>query len=181
MLQSYILFFLLLLSLPFSAYSQHSDKTDIYIGFEAVNAEAEIHFSYLLADSVSLRECPSSVCRFLGVLRASTKLTILERSDEVEKIKGIKSHWYKIKTNSEDTVKIGWIWGGFIAQAVFKSEEDLDVKFLLGLHQISYKNINEKGFEGAFKYKIKAMKDTTLIDEMFFNIHRQKIFYLIFS
>ena len=103
----------------------------------------------------------------MGIVRASTKLIILERSKEIEKIKGIKSHWYKVKISLQDTIRTGWVWGRFIAERAFKSYVDLDIKFLIGLHRIydkSHKN-------GNIIYKIKAMRDTILLDEIMLNTY----------
>ncbi|WP_291728047.1 SH3 domain-containing protein [Bernardetia sp.] len=161
-------YFTLLYSSVFS-FCLGQDKTDIYIlPASAYLFPKEVSSHYLLADSVSLRENPSSIGRFLGVLRAGAKVMVLEDSDSISTIKGIKSKWYKIKTQEGDTQRVGWVWGGFIASHAFKSKDNLDVKFLIGLDRISKHPKYEYQFE--YKFKVKAIQDSILISEKIIDV-----------
>lgn len=125
-----------------------------------------IHF--LIADEVSLRAQPSSTGQFLKALKVGTPLTVLKtHENDTLTIKGIRSSWYKIRTKNNDS---GWVWGGFIAQHVFGSNEYPTVKILLGYDHFVYE---ERQHAGGTKFKIwtmyvqlKALRNGEVISEI---------------
>lgn len=94
-------------------------------------------YHYLLADSINVRDCASINCKKLGILKIGERIVLQEKSETIDTINNIKSHWYKIKSKGVN----GWIFGGFIAQQAFGSQSDSSVKFVYGLKRF---DVNEK-------------------------------------
>ncbi len=116
---------------------------------------------YLLAHRVHLREKPSLTSKKVTVLDIGSKLSLMEKSTNYEKLNGIKSHWYKARIGKYE----GWIWGGMIAQKTFGSQANYDVKFVYGLESITK---NEAGAT-EIKHQLRAFKNGRQIDKIVFD------------
>jgi hypothetical protein len=90
-------------------------------------------YQYLLADSVNLRSCPSAVCEQVSELYIGQRIELLEQTEVVDTIRGIKAYWYKVKAGK----RTGFLWGGLIASAAQKSHTNPEVAFVFGLWEIA--------------------------------------------
>jgi hypothetical protein len=119
----------------------------------------EVPFGYLLADEVSLRSCPSDTCGLQAILRIGSRLSILEQSDTIITLSGIRSYWYKVKTENRS----GWLWGGFIAQQSFGSHVNPEIKFVSGYEE---ERMDNKMRRPAKYYQIRAFKANEQLDKI---------------
>ncbi len=83
------------------------DDRIISSDFEFEKGSTELMYG----DKVVLREKPSSTSEALDTLSIGQKVKIVEKSNELMKINGQDSPWYKIKVNG----KTGFVLGGLIA------------------------------------------------------------------
>ena len=123
---------------------QAQEETDL--SFPLAHEYIEKTHAYLLADEVNLRDCASKDCEKIAVLSIGSKLTLLERSEAIETINGIRSNWYKVDSGQAK----GWVWGGLIATYSFGSYMDPTIKFVAGL---------EKKTEEGYYCQIRAIRD----------------------
>ena len=123
----------------------------------------DMSYEYLLAHRVYLREKPSLKGKKIGVLNIGTRLSLWEKSDNHEVIKGVKSHWYRVRIGKAE----GWIWGGMIAQKTFGSQANYDVKFVYGYESVK---TNEAGVLEK-KHQLRAFKNGRQIDKIVFDGH----------
>ena len=152
------LLFILLLLLPLIGSTQI--EQDIYFTtLKEYFDKKDVSYHYLLADNVNLRACASSTCEKVKQLKIGSKLTLLNRSEKIDSINGIKSHWYQIKTDQTQ----GWLWGGFIAQRAFGSSNNTAVKFVFGLKKIVF----DEGWHQKY-YQIRAFKNNVELDQIEF-------------
>jgi len=156
--------FAILLFFPMISWAQ--SEADVWIDFN--NGSGEYVAKYLLADSVILRKSSDKASTAVAVLRIGEKLEVLDRA-QFETIKGISSHWYKVKTMNYK----GWIWGGFIAKHAFGSEADPSIKFVAGCDWV------EKSPEGhdIFKYQIRAFRNQEQLAKISINAFGNKHLY----
>jgi hypothetical protein len=66
---------------------------------------------YILDYPINIRAQPNLQGEIIGKLKLNDKITILQRTDNLQYIDGVYSYWYMIKYN-EIT---GYIFGGYIA------------------------------------------------------------------
>jgi hypothetical protein len=140
-----------LLLLATTTFSQTEElEFDVYAA-SATNAS-----QYLLADDVSLRDCPAAQCEQLTTITIGTIVRLLAKSDSQQVINGVCRRWYKITMGPQ----VGWIWGGLIAQKTMISKADPEVKLMIG----------ESGLDAQSnkKYQIRAVKNGVELDRMVF-------------
>lgn len=115
---------------------------------------------YLLADDVSLRDCPSVQCEQLTTINIGTNVRLLAKSSTPHTINGIKSRWYKVKMGPQ----VGWIWGGMISQKTMISNTNPELKFVFG----------EAGFDfkGNKQFQVRALKNGVQVDRIVFQSER---------
>ncbi|MEM1321855.1 MAG: SH3 domain-containing protein [Bacteroidota bacterium] len=155
----------LLLMLPSLGFSQV--EPDLYFTLlETYGDQFQAPHHYMLADSVNMRACPGTQCQKKGLLRIGTPLTILHQSNEIATIKGIRSHWYEVKTADHQ----GWIWGGFIAKGAVRSHADRDIQFVFGLDRKEIEEGTPKYF-----YQIRAYKEHTVVAKLIFESYESEI------
>ena len=66
-------------------------------------------------DGVRLREGPSAQARILQTLPLSSTFEILDRTDDVQTVRGVTERWYKVLL--KDGQGEGWIFGGSIRRS----------------------------------------------------------------
>ena len=118
---------------------------------------------YIINDNAPLRAEPSTKGGLVKTLPLGTKCYLLEMRPDTVIVNGVQSGWYKAKTDDGYT---GWIWGGNIAQYVFGSNTDVNVKFLMGYGEPKQrKDVTEYAFTVPV-IQIKAIKNGKLIDKL---------------
>lgn len=141
---------LCLLSFSITLNAQEIKSVEFYTNEnDLFQEESEVH--YLLANDVVLRSEADKKSQAVDKLKIGTSFQLLKKSKSTLTIKNIKSNWYQIKTAS----KTGWIWGGFIAQYAFGSQNNGSVKFVAGLDKIIK---NEDDTWQAY-YQIRAFRN----------------------
>lgn len=78
--------------------------------------EKKIGQNYLFGDSVNVRQIPDTNSKAIDCLKIGTQVNIIEKTNILLKIGNIDDYWYKIELNGN---KIGYIWGGLIADNYF--------------------------------------------------------------
>lgn len=129
------------------------------VEFDVYSTSAAKASHYLLADDVSLRDCPSAQCEQLTTLNIGTYVRLLAKSENPQTINDVCSRWYKVKMGPQ----IGWIWGGLISQKTMTSAVDPEVKFVFG----------EAGEDANSqkKYQIRAVKNGVELDRIVFKAY----------
>lgn len=147
-----------LLFLPIIGFSQtkvdlnHSTITDYF-------DKEEASYSYMLANDVNLRSKPNSKSKQIEILKIGQRILVINKSENIDSIRGMKSHWYQITTDKHS----GWVWGGFIANGAFGSQTNTSIKFVYGLEKIELMN----GWKQKI-YQIRAFIDTVELDKVSF-------------
>ena len=72
-------------------------------------------YFHLNHDGVRLREGPSAQARILQTLPLSSTFEILDRTDDVQTVRGVTERWYKVLL--KDGQGEGWIFGGSIRRS----------------------------------------------------------------
>lgn len=130
------------------------------VEFDVYTTSVSKASKYLLADEVSLRDCPSVQCEQLATIKIGTNVRLLAKSNTPRTINGIKSRWYKIKMGPQ----VGWIWGGMISQKTMASNINPEVKFFFGDAGFDYR--------GNKQFQIRAVKNGVQIDKIVFQSDR---------
>jgi len=141
-----IYFVLLILTLCLGCTNKrtaNNENADMENGVPII-AEAEITTAYVSPSrGLNLRSEPGSAGSRIKLLPQNTELTILERSEQRERIDGLFDYWYKVDEGDE----IGWVYGGYIS-SVPRS------------HSVELKEVNE--FERGIAYRNRNNKNNTL-------------------
>ena len=124
------------------------------VTFDVYTTSAIKASRYLLANDVSLRDCPYINCEKLTTIRIGTNVRLLAKSKTPITINGVTSRWYKVKMGPQT----GWIWGGLISQKTMVSQMNPEVKFLFGEAGLDHK--------GNTQFQLRAVKNGTEIDKI---------------
>ncbi|WP_425076351.1 hypothetical protein [Psychroserpens sp. S379A] len=149
---------LLIVAVCFIASDVYSQTKEVE--FDVYSTSATKASKYVLADDVSLRDCPSVQCEQLTTINIGTNVRLLAKSDTPHTINGIKSRWYKIKMGPQ----VGWVFGGMISQKTLASSTNPEIKFLFG--EAGY------DFKGNKQFQVRAIKNGVQIDKIVFRSKR---------
>lgn len=118
---------------------------------------------YIINDNTPLRSDSNVNAPLLKVLPIGSICYLIgQAKTDTVTVSGLQSQWYKVKADGY----IGWIWGGNIAQYVFGSNVQPDVKFLIG-YGAQEKIDNGNGYEYVSNMvHIKAVRGNKLIDKI---------------
>ncbi|BDS15356.1 hypothetical protein [Aureispira anguillae] len=95
---------------------------------------------YILKDGSTIHAAPFVTATKLASLRSGTPIRVEERMDELFKINGFRTNWYRIIFDNNGLWAEGYIWGGDIAVGAFYAKENPDVLFLYGIDEIRLVN-----------------------------------------
>lgn len=103
----------------------YSENRDIEKNILSTTYDVECN-GLSIGENVRIRENPSitSEVQILGKLRKFQKIKILDTSKNIDTIDGLKSCWFKIRT--EEGIE-GWIFGGFAK--IYFTEDDLELLY----------------------------------------------------
>ncbi|WP_456441992.1 hypothetical protein [Psychroserpens sp.] len=130
------------------------------VEFDVYTTSATKASKYLLADNVTLRDCPAVQCEQLTTINIGTNVRLLAKSETPHTINGIKSRWYKVKMGPQ----VGWIWGGMISQKTMVSNTNPEIKFVFGEAGFDYK--------GNKQFQVRALKGGVQVDKIVFKSKR---------
>ncbi len=103
--------------------------------------------SYLLFDSINIRETPSLQGKIVAKLQIGTQVRIIGKSPNCLYLNGVTIPWYKIEFGKNQE---GYIWGGKLSLAAEKSAKNIKTFFLFGI---------EKGGSNHLFYTVKAIQN----------------------
>jgi hypothetical protein len=103
--------------------------------------------SFILFDSINIRETPSLEGKIVTKLRAGTQVRIIGKSTNCLYLNGVTIPWYKIEYGKNQE---GYIWGGKLSLAAEKSARNINTLFLFGI---------EKAGSNHLFYSVKAIQN----------------------
>lgn len=123
---------------------------------------------YLIADNVNVRESASSKGKVVANIPIGTEVKILKKADEVLKLNGFETNWYKVEFKAQDKIQSGYVWGGLIADGWVESTSDKSIKFM---YAIASCKIEEKEYYTDYNIKIqlRACKNNKEIAKLEFD------------
>ena len=103
--------------------------------------------SFILFDSINIRETPSLQGRIVTKLQIGTQVRVIGKSTNCLYLNGITIPWYKIEFGKN---QVGYIWGGKLSLAAEKSAKNTKTLFLFG--------VEKAGINHLF-YTVKAVQN----------------------
>lgn len=119
---------------------------------------------YTLAKSI-IHIAPSVLSEKIATLPIATTIQIEERMDELAKINGFRTNWYRISFPLNGFLHEGFIWGGNIAVGAFVAQESPDIFFLYGIEKIEVVE-RSNYIEERILLQLNACRDTFLLDKL---------------
>ncbi|MBO9594245.1 MAG: SH3 domain-containing protein [Niabella sp.] len=89
---------------------------------------------YALADSVNIRTAPSITAESAALVAIGTPMKITGISPVAQALNGVVFPWYQVTYNNG---KSGFIWGGKLALASFRSQKNPDISFHYGVERVT--------------------------------------------
>lgn len=123
------IFFFLFFSVAAKAQSDYTFKS-LYRTFEEGTS------CFILKDKSKIYAAPSFSSPDLAILSAGEAIYVNERMDEVSRVDGFRTNWYRVTIDNEGDRLSGFIWGGNIAAGTFWSVENPEVRFFYGMDKI---------------------------------------------
>jgi len=127
-----VFFIIILLQTTLTAQSDYTFNS-LYRSFE------EGKSFYVLKQS-RVYAAPFITAAVLGKVSTGTVIRVEERMDEIFKIKGFRTNWYRITFDNKGQVEEGYLWGGNIAINAFSAKDNSNVLFLYGVDHIGLVN-----------------------------------------
>jgi len=93
---------------------------------------------YALADSVNIRTAPSLTAESSDLIAVGTLMKITGISPVALSLNGVIFPWYKVSYHNG---KSGFIWGGKLALASFRSHKNPDISFHYGVERVTDSSI----------------------------------------
>jgi hypothetical protein len=91
---------------------------------------------FILKDKSKIYAAPSFSSPDLAVLPAGLSISVNERMDEVSRVDGFRTNWYRVSLVNKGDKMSGFLWGGNIAAGSFRSVENPEVSFFYGMDKI---------------------------------------------
>ena len=144
---------LILLCVPLIGLGQQTYiPDDYYFAFK------EKSYQYLIADNVNIRTSPSKNSSIITTLPIGSRLIIIEELTYRYTYNNISFPWYKVSFILNNSEKIGYVVGGFIAQEYASAEGDL----------ILLSGLSKYYPDGRVKRQIRVVKQNKEIDKIEF-------------
>jgi hypothetical protein len=96
--------------------------------------------SFYALRSSSIHVAPFVTATVLGKVRTGDVVRVEERMDEIFKVEGFRTNWYRITFDNKGQSEEGYIWGGNLAIGAFNAQEKEEVLFLYGVDHIGLVN-----------------------------------------
>jgi hypothetical protein len=122
---------------------------------------------YLLTDKAKIFPSPFISPNPIVELSTGHSVTIIERMDEVIKMNGYRTNWYRVSFLSNGKEQIGFVWGGDIASYVFPSLNFPDTLFLYGIEKIEMVDRGNYS-EESIMLKIIALRKGFVLNQLQF-------------
>lgn len=86
---------------------------------------------YLFGNDVKLREEPNTSSKVISLLKISTEVFVIEKTNKIKLYNGIDWPWYKIKTSNGEE---GFLLGGLISKDIKKIKNSI---YLISLRKVN--------------------------------------------
>lgn len=123
-----VFFIIILLQTTLTAQNDYTFNS-LYRSFE------EGKSFYVLKES-SIHVAPFITATVLGNVFTGTVVRVEERMDEVFKIQGFRTNWYRVTFDNKGQLEEGYLWGGNIAVGAFYAQDNAKTLFLYGVDHI---------------------------------------------
>lgn len=90
---------------------------------------------YVLKQS-TVHAAPFVTAAVLGKVNTGTVVRVEERMDEIFRINGFRTNWYRVTFDHNGQLEEGYLWGGNIAVNAFYAKDDPNTLFLYGVDHI---------------------------------------------
>jgi hypothetical protein len=127
-----VFFILIILQTTLNAQNDYTFNS-LYRSFEEGKS-----FYVLKPSSVYL--APFITASVLGNVATGTVVRVEERMDEIFKLQGFRTNWYRVVFDNKGSLEEGYIWGGNIAIDAFVAPNNSELLFLYGIDHIGLVN-----------------------------------------
>ena len=127
-----VFFIIILLQTTLNAQNDYTFNS-LYRSFE------EGKSFYVLKQS-TVHAAPFITAAVLGKVTTGTVVRVEERMDEIFRIEGFRTNWYRVLFESGGQWEEGYIWGGNIAVNAFSAQDNPNLLFLYGVDHIGLVN-----------------------------------------
>jgi|GEM_PF-1004099 len=107
---------------------------------------------HVLVAVAVMRAAPTDTAHMVDELPLGTAVMVLETGGDTITLNGIRSTWYRVQAKG----KLGWLWGGLLAQDATGSHADATVKFIGGLDHVSLEG-DTSGVK--YHYRLRALQN----------------------
>lgn len=121
-------------------------------------------YSYILKDQSTVYAAPFVNASVLFSLPVSTKIKVEERMDEIFRINGFRTNWYRVSFDNNGIQEEGFIWGGNLAVGAFYAQNS-DLLFLYGIDNISLVQRGDYA-EESIKLQLNVSQKGQLLDKI---------------
>lgn len=149
-----IITFLFCTFIPIYSFTQEDEETERRDTLQLFQKD---EISYILFDSINIRETPSLQGKIVTKLQIGTQVTIKGKSTNCLYLNGVTIPWYKIEFGKNQE---GYIWGGKLSLAAEKSAKNIKTLFLFGI---------EKGGSNHLFYTVKAIQNNKEVSSLTIN------------
>lgn len=121
---------------------------------------------YILKDQSKVHTAPFITATTVAILSVSTAITVEERMDEIVKINGFRTNWYRVSFDNNGIREEGFVWGGNIAVGAFRGIENPKLLFLYGIDNIE---LVQRGdyLDQSIKLQLNVSELGVLKDQLF--------------
>ncbi len=154
-----VFFILILLQTTLNAQNDYTFNS-LYRSFEEGK-------SFYVLKSSSVHVAPFITATTLGKVATGAVVRVEERMDEIFKVQGFRTNWYRITFDNNGQLEEGYLWGGNIAIGAFNAQEDEGVLFLYGVDHIG---LVDRGnyTEESIQLRLYALLNTKVQDSVVF-------------
>lgn len=154
-----VLFIIILLQNILNAQSDYTFNS-LYRSFE------EGKMFYVLKES-TVHAAPFITAPVLGKVTTGRSVRVEERMDEIFRIEGFRTNWYRVLFECKGQLEEGYLWGGNLAVNAFYAQGNPDVLFLYGIDHIG---LVDRGnyTEESIQLALYALEDMKVKDSLVF-------------
>ncbi|CAA6798973.1 MAG: SH3 domain-containing protein [uncultured Aureispira sp.] len=145
--------------------SAQSDYT-----FNSLYRSFEEGKSFYVLKQSTIHAAPFSTAAILGEVSTGTVIRVEERMDEIFKVKGFKTNWYRVVFENKGQLEEGYLWGGNIAINAFQAKDNATILFLYGVDHVGL--VNRGNYEeesiqlGLYVLENKRVRDQVVFEAM---------------
>lgn len=108
--------------------------------FNSLYRSLEEGQSFYVLKPSRVHAAPFATAAVLGTLSTGAAIQVEERMDEMVKINGFRTNWYRIVFDHNGRLEEGYLWGGSIAVGAFVAKDNSNTLFLYGIDHIGIVN-----------------------------------------